>query len=172
MQRLVSALFWSNLAPNYWSQGSWAILRVVIGLFMIHNGIDKLSDVESFAQAYVELIGLPFPIFFSYVAGYVELIGAPLVALGLFTRPAALLNVATMAVAIYHHILVAGLSIPYLELASIYGAAFLFFAVNGGGIFSLDTFIGNWISDRLTPDRSEEEEPISVRKVAESKPVN
>ena len=34
------------------------------------------------------------------------------------------------------------------------------------------SIIGNWISDRLTPDRSEEEEPISVREVAESKSVN
>ncbi|AFZ45340.1 DoxX family protein [Halothece sp. PCC 7418] len=172
MQSLVSALFRSNLTPNYWSQGSWVILRVVIGLFMIHNGIDKLADVESFAQAYVEVIGLPFPIFFSYVAGYVELIGAPLVALGLFTRPAALLNVATMAVALYHHVLVAGFSVPYLELASIYAAAFLFFAVNGGGIFSLDTFLGNWISDRAAPSQSEEAETVSVRDIAESKQVN
>ncbi len=172
MQRLISAIFRSNLTPNYWSQGSWAILRVMVGLFMIHNGIDKLSDVESFAQAYVEVIGLPFPIFFSYVAGYAELIGAPLVALGLFTRPAALLNVATMVVAIYHHVLVAGFSVPYLELASIYAAAFFFFAVNGGGLFSLDSFIGNWISDRLATSRSEEMEAVSVLDVAESKQVN
>jgi len=139
---------------------------------MIHNGIDKLADVESFAQAYVEVIGLPFPIFFSYVAGYAELIGAPLVALGLFTRPAALVNVATMAVALYHHVLVAGFSVPYLELASIYAAAFLFFAVNGGGIFSLDTFIGNWISDRLATSRSEdaqEAETVSVRDIKEAR---
>ena len=168
MQRLISVLFRSNLAPNYWSQGAWAILRVVVGLFMIHNGIDKLSDVESFAQAYVEVIGLPFPIFFSYVAGYTELIAAPLVSLGLFTRPAALLNFATMAVADYHHVLVAGFSVPYLELATIYAAAFLFFAVNGGGLFSLDTFIGNWLSERLSDARSEQKE-VSIPEVAESK---
>lgn len=168
MQRLISVLFRSNLAPNYWSQGTWAILRVVVGLFMIHNGIDKLSDVESFAQAYVEVIGLPFPIFFSYVAGYTELIAAPLVALGLFTRPAALLNFATMAVADYHHVLVAGFSVPYLELATIYAAAFLFFTVNGGGLFSFDTFIGNWLSERLSDARSEQKE-VSIPEVAESK---
>lgn len=170
MQRLLSllpALFRSNLTPNYWSQGSWTVLRVVIGLFMIHNGIDKLADVESFAQAYVEVIGLPFPIFFSYVAGYTELIAAPLVAVGLFTRPAALLNFATMGVALYHHVLVAGFSVPYLELASIYAAAFLFFTINGAGLFSIDTFIGNWISEQLTQQQAERQK-VSIAEVAES----
>ncbi|MFW6367968.1 MAG: DoxX family protein, partial [Halothece sp.] len=82
---------------------------------------------------------------------------------------AALLNVATMAIAVYHHILVAGLSIPYLELATIYAAAFLFFAINGAGLFSLDTFIGNWLGNRLekTP---REKETVSVNEVvSESK---
>lgn len=158
MPNLLSALFRSKLTPNYGLQGTWTILRVVIGLFMIHNGVDKLSDVESFAEAYVEVIGLPFPIFFSYVAGYTELIAAPLVALGLFTRPAALLNFATMATAIYHHILVAGFSIPYLELATIYAAAFLFFTVNGGGLFSLDTFVGNWVNEQLAARKADNEE--------------
>lgn len=155
--KVLSALFRSNLVPNYWSQGTWALLRVVIGLFMIHNGIDKLSDVQAFADAYVKVIGLPFPIFFSYVAGYTELIAAPLVAIGLLTRPAALLNFATMAVADYHHVLVAGISIPYLELATIYAAAFLFFAVNGGGLFSLDTLLFNWINSRLGSTQMETE---------------
>lgn len=168
MQPLISVLFRSNLAPNYWLQGTWALLRVVIGLFMIHNGIDKLSDVESFAQAYVEVIGLPFPIFFSYVAGYTELIAAPLAAIGLLTRPAALLNLATMLVADYHHILVAGFSVPYLELATIYAAAFLFFAVNGGGLFSLDTFVANGLSEQFSQARSFEAID-STKKVAESK---
>ena len=170
MQRLLSfltALCRSNLTANYWSQGTWAILRVVVGLFMIHNGIDKLSDIEGFANAYVEVIGLPFPIFFSYVAAYTELIAAPLVAVGLFTRVAAFLNFATMAVADYHHVLVAGLSIPYLELATIYAAVFLFFGINGGGLFSLDTFVGNWLNNRLTENQSETETEEVAMKVTQ-----
>ena len=110
---------------------------------MIHNGLDKLSNIESFAEAYVSYIGLPFPIFFSYVAAYTELIGAPLLILGLFARPAAFGLFATMCVAMYHHILVAGLSIPYLELSAIYAACFLFFTVNGAGLFSSDALITN-----------------------------
>jgi putative oxidoreductase len=56
--------------PNFWHQTAWAILRAVVGIMMIHNGLDKLSNIESFAQAYVAYIGLPFPIFLSYVAAY------------------------------------------------------------------------------------------------------
>ncbi|NES95954.1 MAG: DoxX family protein [Desertifilum sp. SIO1I2] len=157
----LTPLFRSNLAPNYASQTVWTILRAIAGLVMIHNGLDKLGNIESFAQAYVQVIGLPFPIFFSYLAAYTELIGAPLLALGVLTRPAALGLLSTMCVAIYHHILVAGLSIPYLELSMLYAACFLFFAVNGAGIFSLDTLIAGWLNSQgwnipaaeETPDR-------------------
>ncbi len=145
---LVSVLRHDSVAPR-WSQVAWTVLRVVAGLFMIHNGLDKLADIEGFATAYVEVIGLPFPVFFAYVAAYTELIAAPLVALGLLTRAAALGLFATMAVAMFHHIKVAGFSIPYLELSAIYAAIFLAFAVNGGGWFSLDQLLVNGIEAGL-----------------------
>lgn len=142
---LVTQIFRPNVTPKFWNQTAWAILRTVVGVMMIHNGIDKLSNIESFAEAYVAYIGLPFPIFFSYVAAFTELIGAPLVIIGLFTRPAALGLFATMCVAMYHHVLVAGLSIPYLELSAIYAACFFFFLINGAGLFSTDALIVNWL---------------------------
>lgn len=132
-----------NANANVLSQATLALLRVVIGVMMVHNGQDKLADIESFAHAYVEYLGLPFPIFLSYVAAYTELIGAPLVAFGLFTRPAALGLFGTMTVAMYHHISVAGLSLPYLELSAIYAAAFLYFAINGAGLFAFDALLAN-----------------------------
>ncbi len=140
---LITKIFRPNVTANFWQQTSWAILRAIIGIVMIHNGIDKLANIESFAEAYVAYIGLPFPIFFSYVAAFTELIGAPLLILGLFTRPAALGLFATMCVAMYHHILVAGLSIHYLELSAIYAACFLFFTINGACLFSCDALITN-----------------------------
>lgn len=142
---LLAAVFKPNVTPNLLSQASLALFRAVVGIVMIHNGLDKLSNIESFAQAYVQVIGLPFPIFFSYVAAFTELIGAPLLALGLLTRPAALGLFSTMCVAMYHHILVAGFSIPYLELSAIYAVCFLFFVVNGGGLFSTDALIVSWL---------------------------
>ena len=140
---LITKIFRPNVTANFWQQTSWAILRTVVGIMMIHNGIDKLSNIESFAEAYVAYIGLPFPVFFSYIAALTELIGAPLLIIGLFVRPAAFGLFATMCVAMYHHILVAGLSIPYLELSAIYAACFLFFTINGAGLFSCDALITN-----------------------------
>ncbi len=136
----------SNFSVSYLSQAAWTVLRVVAGVVMIHNGLDKLSNIESFAQAYVSVIGLPFPIFFSYVAAFTELIGAPLLIVGLFTRPAAFGLFSTMVVAIYHHVKVAGFSIPYLELSALYAACFLFFTINGAGLFSADTWIASLIN--------------------------
>lgn len=46
-----------------------------------------------------------------------------------------------MLVAIYHHILVAGLEIPFLELSLIYAGVFAFFLVNGAGDYSVDALL-------------------------------
>jgi len=136
-------LFRPNVSANTLSQATLAILRVTLGVMMVHNGLDKLADIENFASAYVEYLGLPFPIFLSYVAAYTELIGAPLLAMGLFTRFASLGLFGTMCVAMYHHISVAGLSLPYLELSAIYAASFFYFLINGAGLFSFDALIAN-----------------------------
>ncbi len=142
---LITNIFKPNISPNFWSQTAWAVLRAVVGIMMIHNGLDKLGNIESFSQSYVEFIGLPFPLFFSYVAAFTELIGAPLLAFGFLTRPAAMALFGTMCVAMYHHVLVAGLNIAYLELSAIYAACFLFFTINGAGLFSTDALIANWL---------------------------
>ena len=142
----LAAVLKPNLSANSWFQAAWTVLRVVAGLVMIHNGLDKLSNIQSFAEAYVSVIGLPFPIFFSYCAAFAELIGAPLLALGLFTRPAAAALLSTMMVAMYHHLLVAGFSIPYLELSLLYAACFQLFLVNGGGQYSVDAVLANQLN--------------------------
>ncbi len=142
----LAAVLKPNLSANSWSQISWTILRVVAGVVMIHNGLDKLSNIESFAEAYVSVLGLPFPIFFSYCAAFAELIGAPLLALGLLTRPAAAALLSTMLVAMYHHVKVAGFSIPYLELSMLYAACFQLFVVNGGGRYSVDAVLATQLN--------------------------
>ncbi|MDJ0702117.1 MAG: DoxX family protein [Leptolyngbyaceae cyanobacterium MO_188.B28] len=140
---LVSTIFGSNLAPSVWSQLGWTILRVAVGLLMIHNGFSKLADVEGFAEGVVTFIGLPFPIFFTYCAAYIEILGSILFALGLFTRPAAMALLGTMFVAIYFHIKDTGFSIRPYETASLYALSYFFFLLNGAGQLSLDALIAN-----------------------------
>lgn len=144
------SLLRSENAPKFLTQAALTVLRVVAGVVMMHNGLDKISDISGFAESYVMEIGLPFPIFFSYVAALTELIGAPLLVFGLFTRFAAFGLTSTMLVAIYHHIHVSGFSIPSIELTTLYCVCFAFFAVNGAGQFSLDRLI----IDRLFPQPS------------------
>ncbi len=61
-----------------------------------------------------------------------------------------------MCVAIYHHIKVAGFSLPYLELPAIYAAAFLFFTINGAGLFSTDAMIANWLDVSALSSRAKQ----------------
>ena len=49
------------------------ILRISIGTMLIHHGYEKTADIENFADAFVRPIGLPFPIFSSYIAAYSEI---------------------------------------------------------------------------------------------------
>ncbi|MCA1903762.1 MAG: DoxX family protein [Cyanobacteria bacterium KgW148] len=146
INRALGIVFLPSASDSLLPQIAWTIFRVVCGFTMIHNGLDKFADIPGFSEAYVEVIGLPFPIFFAYVAAATETIGAPLVMIGLGTRLAALGLASTMFVAMYHHILVGGFSIPYLELSMVYAASFLFLAVIGAGQFSVDALIAKVIT--------------------------
>jgi putative oxidoreductase len=64
-KQILSNVLRSDSVPPSLGQVGWTVLRVIAGLMMIHNGLDKLADIEGFAVAYVEVIGLPFPIFFA-----------------------------------------------------------------------------------------------------------
>ncbi len=165
---IASAVLRPNFSTNYVSQIAWTIFRVVAGVFMIHNGLDKLGNIEGFAIAYVQYIGLPFPIFFSYCAAFTELLAGPLVALGLFTRPAAFGLLFTMSVAMYHHIKLAGLSVTSIELAGLYASCYLFLAVNGPGLFSVDSLIYGWLSSKSS-DMQDKIESTPAKEVALNK---
>ena len=65
-----------NQSSNIAFQISWTILRVVAGIVMVHNGLDKLANIESFAQAYVAYLGLPFPITLTVMAEVLQTLQA------------------------------------------------------------------------------------------------
>ena len=102
------------------------ILRLSIGTMLIHHGYEKTADIENFADAFVKPLGLPFPIFLSYIAAYSEIYGSWLLIAGLLTRFAALSIVGTIGVAIYHAIVTAGFNIYLLELLILYMGCLLY----------------------------------------------
>jgi putative oxidoreductase len=114
------------------------LLRLSIGVMMIHHGQEKLADPQQFANTYVASLHLPFPLFFAYAAGFSELIGSWLVILGFLTTLGALALTATMTTAAYQHILTAGLNIYVLELVVLYLGGSLALLLNGAGRFSFD----------------------------------
>ena len=134
-------LLMSNAPDGVLFQGFWLAARLAVGGLMIHNGLNKLADVQGFADNVISLIGLPYPIFFTYCAAYIELIGSIFIILGLLTRLNAIALLATMGVAIFFHLKANGLKVTPLETASLYATLYTFFLVSGPGAWSLDALI-------------------------------
>ena len=145
---LTRLLFQSQTNESVWFQIFWLVIRVSAGGLMIHNGLDKLADIQGFADNVVTYIGLPYPVFFTYCAAYVEVVGAVLLILGFLTRFNATALLVTMLVAIFFHIKGNGLKVTPLETAALYASFYLFFLVNGAGKFSIDALL--W--QRLNPN--------------------
>jgi putative oxidoreductase len=135
LRRLASAYF---LPEGPLANAALLLLRLAIGVMMIHHGQEKLADPQQFANTYVASLHLPFPLFFAYAAGFSELIGSWLLIFGLFTPFGALAITGTMTVAAYQHILTAGLNIYVLELVALYLAGSLAVLLLGPGRFSFD----------------------------------
>lgn len=118
-----------------WRPRVLSILRIMAALMFLAHGTGKLFAfpvVPMFAN--VQLFSL------FGIAGVIELVGGVLLALGLFTRPVAFILSGQMAVA-YFLIHAPQNFFPILnggELAAVYSFLFLYFAVAGGGAWSLD----------------------------------
>jgi putative oxidoreductase len=132
------------------------LLRLTIGVMMIHHGQEKLADPQQFADTYVASLHLPFPLFFAYAAGFSELIGSWLLILGLLTPLGALAITGTMTVAAYQHILTAGLNIYVLELVVLYLGGSLALLLLGPGTLSFDAPIVAGLIGSSESDRSDQ----------------
>ena len=77
--------------------------RVAIGICFVVHALGKLGLVGSGTmqgfQDWLESLGVPLPAVNARMAMLSELVGGTLLALGLFTRPAAVVLIGTMAVA-------------------------------------------------------------------------
>lgn len=114
----------------------FAILRVFAGLAMAFgHGFEKIPPSETVVEGIGQL-GFPVPLLSSWMAALAEFVGGLLLALGLLTRPAAMVIGSTMIVAAF--VALAGDSFEVRELALFYLVTALFFMVCGAGDLSLD----------------------------------
>jgi putative oxidoreductase len=156
LRRLAAAYFLPN-GPL--ANTALLLLRLSIGVLMIHHGQEKLANPQQFANTYVASLHLPFPLFFAYAAGFSELIGSWLLILGLLTPLGALAITSTMAVAAYQHISTAGLNIYVLELVALYLGGSLALLLLGPGRISFDGAIVHELLEE--PDSSANDDQAS-----------
>ena len=128
-----------------WQPQLHAILRIITGLLFLAHGTQKFL---SFPPGDMAGIGWAFAHPGAY-AGIVELLCGTLVAIGLFTRPAAFLASGTMAAAYWiGHAPQNPFPVNNMgDAAILYCFVFLYFAAAGAGPWSVDAARG----ERVTP---------------------
>ena len=132
------------------SSFGFLVLRLCVGVLLIHHGFEKLNDIENFANAFVRPLHLPFPIFLSYIAAFSEIAGSWALIVGLGARLGALSIVGTMSIAIYHAVMTSGFNIYLLELLGLYWGGAMCILLNGAGMFSVDELIKRTFGNTTT----------------------
>lgn len=132
------------------TEAGWGalVLRVPVGLILAAHGAQKLFGwfggygLEATGQ-WMDSIGLVPGVVMAFLAGAAEFFGGLALALGLLTRPAALVNAIAMAVAVFWVHLSNGLfaSNNGYEYALTLLAASLALLFSGGGKLSVDRLI-------------------------------
>jgi putative oxidoreductase len=125
-----------NLAV--WEPRALSLLRVITGLLFVEHGLMKLMHFPA-AQP-----GAPSPLpALLIAAALIETVGGGLVALGLFTRIAALICSGEMAVAYFmaHAPQSFWPAVNQGDAALLFCFAFLYLAFAGGGEWSLDAAV-------------------------------
>ena len=117
-----------------WAPRALSVLRIVAAFLFMAHGMQKILGLPVPRAVETSLLSL------SGIAGLMELVGGALLLIGLFTRPVAFLLSGEMAVAYF--IAHAPQNFwPLLnrgELSALYSFVFLYLAVAGGGVWSVD----------------------------------
>lgn len=129
----------ANLDSFYiaWTPRLLSVLRIITGFLFIAHGTQKLFNSPVSERGAAQLMS------FDGLTGVLEFVGGLLILLGLFTRPTAFVLSGMMAVA-YFMAHASGGFLPLVnkgELAVLYCFVFLYLAVAGGGLWSLDNLL-------------------------------
>lgn len=130
-----------------WAPRALSILRIMAGLLFMAHGTQKLLGFPASADA----AGGPLPPMMM-AAGIIELVTGILIAIGLFTRPAAFLASGLMAFA-YFMAHAPQSFFPVLnggDAAVLFCFVFLYLAAAGGGEWSIDAARNRGTGDRRT----------------------
>ena len=125
----------ANVLAGYAPQ-AYALMRIIVALLFLCHGLQKVFGL------FGGLNGAAAPIFsLMGVAGLIELVAGALIALGLFTVPAAFIASGHMAAAYFiGHFPMGFWPIQNNgELAVLYCFVFLYMATRGAGIWSIDS---------------------------------
>ncbi|CAN7255435.1 DoxX family protein [Pararhizobium sp. LjRoot238] len=120
------------------------LLRVVAGVLLVTHGYGKIINPFG-AVGMVEGLGFYPGVFWSPLLSATEFFGGILVAIGLFTRPAAFAAMIVLLVTVYFHGIVTGEGLAGAEKSILWAAIFFFFAIRGSNAQSVDAKIGKQI---------------------------
>lgn len=135
LKKILSA---HNSHPFY-SDIVYAGVRVFVGVTMaVAHGLGKMPPPEMMIEK-LNSMGFPAAVFFAWCAALAEVVGGVLLAIGLLTRPAALFIGFTMLIAGF--VIHASDPFQHKELALMYLAVSLLFAIKGAGRYSVDAVI-------------------------------
>ena len=123
------------------NESAETLLRVVAGALLVTHGYGKIMNPFG-AVGMVEGLGFYPGVFWSPLLAATEFFGGILVAIGLFTRPAALASAIVLAVTIYFHGIVRAEGLGGAEKSILWTAIMLYFAVRGSNSQSVDARIG------------------------------
>ncbi|HSR17863.1 MAG TPA: DoxX family protein [Ignavibacteriaceae bacterium] len=82
----------SSIKTVSWQRNGLAIIRITTGLLIIYHGMEIFQpEIMNMYLGWDVIKSLPFPVFMTYFGKGIELVTGVCMALGLFTRLAALL---------------------------------------------------------------------------------
>lgn len=125
---------------NKWTDNAIAIVRIIIGAFLIYHGIELFSKekMDGYEQ-FLNDVKMSNPVFMSYLGKACELVAGILLLFGFLTRPAAVLMAVTLGVITFK----IGSGRIYMEEQHPFMFvlfAFVFF-FDGGKKWSIDNYV-------------------------------